>query len=182
MFDWNILHQLYYLHRPLENVVSIFVNNVTQWQSMYEACSVSRVSTAVIFFQQPFYFVIGGTDCNWGNIQHVVQQSVNYAILGIILCSVVMKVENLSCWKLWGLTAYIGRTFLLLLPLPVNAGVWWWCTETTSSRETAQRVQVGIHHEDYTFQPGRSRTFEHSASGGTGFGKPLRHKDLSIAL
>jgi len=39
-----------------------------------------------------------------------------------------------------------------------------------------KRVQewVGIHHEDYTFQPGRSRTCEHNTSGGTGFGKPSR--------
>ena len=40
-----------------------------------------------------------------------------------------------------------------------------------------QRVQewVGIHHEDYNFQPGRSRICEHSASGGNGFGNPSRH-------
>jgi len=34
---------------------------------------------------------------------------------------------------------------------------------------------VGIHHEDGTFQPSRSRTCEHSASGGTDFGKTSRH-------
>jgi len=34
---------------------------------------------------------------------------------------------------------------------------------------------VGIHHEDGTFQLSRSRTCEHSASGGTGFGKTSRH-------
>jgi len=36
------------------------------------------------------------------------------------------------------------------------------------------RVQecVGIHCEDYIFQPGRSRTCEHSPSGRIGFGKP----------
>jgi hypothetical protein len=35
--------------------------------------------------------------------------------------------------------------------LPVNAGVWWWCTETASYGEREQRVQewIGIHHEDY---------------------------------
>jgi hypothetical protein len=40
-----------------------------------------------------------------------------------------------------------------------------------------QRVQdwVGIYNEDYTFQPSKSRTCEHSASGGTSFGKPSRH-------
>jgi len=45
-----------------------------------------------------------------------------------------------------------------------------------------QRVQewVGIHHEDYTFQLGRSRTCEHSASGGTGFGKPTRLNSIFI--
>jgi len=60
--------------------------------------------------------------------------------------------------------------------LPVNAGVLWWCTETTAFRETVQRVQewVGINHEDYTFQTGRSRTCVHSASGGPDFGKPSR--------
>ena len=55
-------------------------------------------------------------------------------------------------------------------------GVWWGCTETRAFRERVQRIQewVGIHHVDYTFQPGRSRTYEHSASGGTDFGKPSR--------
>ena len=40
-----------------------------------------------------------------------------------------------------------------------------------SRRKRVKRVQewVGIHHEDGTFQPGRSRTCEHSASVGTGF-------------
>ena len=44
------------------------------------------------------------------------------------------------------------------------------------------RVQkwVGIHHDDRTFQPSRSRTSEHSASGGTGFGKPTRHNSRFI--
>jgi len=53
-----------------------------------------------------------------------------------------------------------------------------------SCRKRVKRVQewVGIHHEDGTFQPGRSRTCEHSTSGGTGFGKPSRSDDLSIAL
>ena len=60
--------------------------------------------------------------------------------------------------------------------LPVNAGVWWCCTETASFRERVQRVQewVGIHHEDYTSQPSRSRTLEHSASGGTAFGRTIK--------
>jgi hypothetical protein len=43
-----------YLHRPTENVVCIFLNNVTQRQSMYEACSVSKVPTSIIFFNNPF--------------------------------------------------------------------------------------------------------------------------------
>jgi len=49
-------------------------------------------------------------------------------------------------------------------------------------RERVQRVQewVGIHHADYTFQSSRSRTCEHSASGGTGFGKPSRHNSRFI--
>ena len=40
-----------------------------------------------------------------------------------------------------------------------------------------QRVQkwVGIHHDDCTSQPNRSRKCEHSTNGGTGFGKPIRH-------
>jgi len=46
-----------------------------------------------------------------------------------------------------------------------------------SCRKRVKRVQewVGTHHDDDTFQPGRSGTCEHSASGGTGFGKPSRH-------
>jgi len=45
-----------------------------------------------------------------------------------------------------------------------------------------QRVQegVGIHHENYTFQTGRSRTCEHSSSGGTGLEKPSRHNSWFI--
>ena len=53
---------------------------------------------------------------------------------------------------------------------------------TTSFRERVHRVQewVGIHHEDYPFQPNRSRTCEHSASGGNGFGKSTRHNSRII--
>jgi len=56
---------------------------------------------------------------------------------------------------------------------------------THSCRKRVKRVQqwVGIHNEDGTVQPGRSKTCEHGTSGGTGFGK---HQDtihdLSIAL
>jgi hypothetical protein len=48
--------------------------------------------------------------------------------------------------------------------------------------ERVHRVQewVGIHHEDYIFQPSRLRTYEHSASGGTGLGKPTRHNSRFI--
>jgi len=44
-------------------------------------------------------------------------------------------------------------------------------------RDRVKRFQewASIHHEDSTFQPCRSRTCEHSISGGTGFGKPSRH-------
>jgi hypothetical protein len=38
-----------YLHRPTENGASIFLNIVTQQQSMYEACSGSKFPTSVIF-------------------------------------------------------------------------------------------------------------------------------------
>ena len=90
--------------------------------------------------------------------------------------------ETLSYRKHCGMTVYIGRTFPPLKSLPVNVGLWWRCTETTSLWERVQRVQewVGIHHEDYTFQSGRSRTCEHSASGGTSFGKPSRHNSRFI--
>jgi len=90
--------------------------------------------------------------------------------------------ETLSYRKHCGMTVYIGRTFPPLKSLPVNVGLWWRCTETTSLWERVQRVQewVGIHHEDYTFQPGRSRTCEHSPSGGTSFGKPSRHNSRFI--
>jgi len=56
------------------------------------------------------------------------------------------------------------------------------CTETASFRERVQTVLewFGIHHEDYTFQPCRSRACEHGASGGTGFGKPSRHNSRFI--
>jgi len=38
----------------MKNGVSIFLNIVTQRQSMYEACSVSTAPTAIIFFKNPF--------------------------------------------------------------------------------------------------------------------------------
>ena len=46
-----------------------------------------------------------------------------------------------------------------------------------SCRRRVKGVQelAGIHYEDGTFKPGRSRTCEHSASGGIGFGNPTRH-------
>jgi hypothetical protein len=45
---------------------------------MYEACSVSKVPTAIIL--KNFYFVVGFTDCNRGNMQQMVQQLFNRAI------------------------------------------------------------------------------------------------------
>ena len=69
-----------------------------------------------------------------------------------------------------------------LISLPFNGGVWWWCSETTSLGEGVQIVQgwVRIHHEDYTFQTGGSRTCEHSASDGTSFGKTSIHNSRFI--
>jgi len=64
----------------MENGVHIVLNIVTQQQSRYEACSVSKVPTAITFVYQAFYFVEVGTDCNRGNMQQMVQQSVNHAI------------------------------------------------------------------------------------------------------
>ena len=32
------------------------------------------------FLKQPSYFVVGGADCNRGNLQNMVHQSVNHAI------------------------------------------------------------------------------------------------------
>jgi len=51
-----------------------------------------------------------------------------------------------------------------------------------SSRKRMKRVQewLDLHHEDGTFQPGTSRTCEHSASGGTGCGKPSRHNSRFV--
>jgi len=39
----------YYLHRATGNGVSVFLNVVTQRQSMYEACLLSKVPTSIIF-------------------------------------------------------------------------------------------------------------------------------------
>ena len=93
-----------------------------------------------------------------------------------------MIAETLSCSKLCGMTVILAEHSHHWISLPVNVGVWWWCTETTSLRERVQRVPewVGIHHEDYTFQPGRSRTCEYSASSGTSFGIPSRHNSKFI--
>jgi len=55
--------------------------------------------------------VVQGTDCNRGNMQHMVQQSVNHAIERISLCAVVMTMETLSCRKVCGVIVDIGRTF-----------------------------------------------------------------------
>jgi len=68
------------LHRPTEDGVSIFLNIITQRQSVYQACSVHHVPTANIFVEQDSYFVVEGTDSNRGNMQQMVQQSVNHAI------------------------------------------------------------------------------------------------------
>jgi len=56
----------------VENGVSIFLKIVTQLQSMYKACSVCTVPTAINFFKQAFYFVVGGTDRDRGNMQQMV--------------------------------------------------------------------------------------------------------------
>jgi hypothetical protein len=47
---------------------------------MYEACSLTKVPEAVSFFNNT-YFVVGGTDCNRGNMQQMVQHSVNHVIV-----------------------------------------------------------------------------------------------------
>ena len=91
----------------MENGDSIFLNIVTQRQSMYEECSISKVPTAIIFVYQAICFVEVSTDCNRGNMQQIVQQSVNQAIYGINLCAVVMIVVTLSCRKLCGVTQFI---------------------------------------------------------------------------
>jgi len=66
--------------------------------------------------------------------------------------------------------------------LPVNAGVCWWCTETTSFRERMQRVQewVGIHHEYYTFQTGTYKNMWTQCKCGTSFEKPSRHNSWDV--
>jgi len=58
MFGWNILRLCYSLHRPTENGVNIFLNIVTQQQSMYEVFSVSKVPNSLILFKKPFYFLV----------------------------------------------------------------------------------------------------------------------------
>ena len=86
-----------------------------------------------------------------------------------------MIVETLSCRKLCGVMQFTkAKNFHPWNSLPVNAGVWWWCTETASFMERVFRAQkwVGIN---CTSQPSRSRKCEHSTSGGTGFGKPTIH-------
>jgi len=65
---------------PTEDGVSIFLNIVTQRQSVYEACSVRNVPTANIFVEQDSYFVVEDTDSNRCNMKQMVQQSVNHAI------------------------------------------------------------------------------------------------------
>ena len=67
----------YNLHRPTEDGVRIFLNIVTQRQSVYE---VRNIPTATIFVEQDSNFVVEGTDTNRGNMQQMVQQSVNHAI------------------------------------------------------------------------------------------------------
>jgi len=64
-----------YLHRPMENGVSIFLNSVTQQQSMYKACSVNKVPTSIIVFNNPSILwweiltVIKVTCSRWCKIQ-----------------------------------------------------------------------------------------------------------------
>ena len=125
--------------------------------------------------------MVGGADCDRGNMQQMVQQAVDHAIWGISLCAVVMIVEIVSCRKLCCVIQFIqAKNFHPWYWVPVNAGVWWWCTETASLVERVHRVQkwVGIHHGDCTSQHSRSRKCEHSTNGGTGFGKPTRQFEI----
>jgi hypothetical protein len=94
-----------------------------------------------------------------------------------------MIVETQSCRKLCGVTLYRQNISTLeihcQLMLVFDDGV----LRLHSCRKRVKRVQdwVGIQHEDYTFQPGRSRTCEHSASGG--FEKIIKiTQHFSIAL
>ena len=80
-------------YRPVGNGVSIFLKTVTQLQSMYKACSVSKVPTAIVFLASPL-FCGRGYCCNRGNMQQMVQQPVDHVIWGTSLCSVVMIVET----------------------------------------------------------------------------------------
>jgi hypothetical protein len=49
------------IFRGQPKMESIFLNVVTQQQSMYEACSVSNVPMVKIFFEQTSYFVVADT-------------------------------------------------------------------------------------------------------------------------
>ena len=51
--------------------------------------------------------MVGGADCDRGNMQQIVQQPVDHAIWGTSLCAVVMTVEILSCRKLCGVIRFI---------------------------------------------------------------------------
>jgi hypothetical protein len=65
----------------MENENSIYLNIVTKRQSMYKACSVTKVPTAkVLLNEQASNFVVEGTDTDRGNVKQMVQQSVNHAI------------------------------------------------------------------------------------------------------
>ena len=120
--------------------------------------------------------MVGGSDCNRSNMQQMVKNQLSCCLGNKLLCS-ENDSGNFVVWQF-----ILAEHFHPWNSLPVNAGVWWWYTETTSFRERVQRIQewVGIHHEDYTFQTGRSRTYEHSASGGTSFEKPSRHNSWFI--
>jgi hypothetical protein len=76
MFGWNIPHRLLIPSQANGEWCQYIPHIVTQQQSLYEACSVSKVPTAIIFVYQAFYFVEVGTDCNRGYMQQMVQQSV----------------------------------------------------------------------------------------------------------
>jgi hypothetical protein len=79
MFGWNILHQLL-LYSSAIGKLSQYIPEHCHPTAIYvQACPVSKIPMGIIFFIILLYCV-GGTDCNKGNMQQMVQQSINHAI------------------------------------------------------------------------------------------------------
>jgi len=79
IFRWNILYQLLLSSQASGEWSKYIPQNCHPTTVYAQNCSVSKVHTAINFLTA-FYFMVGGADCDRGNMQQMVQQAVDHAI------------------------------------------------------------------------------------------------------